>query len=299
MISHIYGFRFAAMGSKANEVKLNAPDHAQAHGLSQLAIQEVLRIEAKYSRYRSDSVLSQLNLQAAHDWFECDDETSALLSYADALHQSSEGLFDLSSGVLRRAWKFDSGALPDPHLLNQLKQTIGWEHIERQDNRIRFTKPGIELDLGGIGKEYAADRASTILKSAGVDYGFVNLAGDLSVLGPQPDLKPWSIAIPHPRTTDKILASITVAQGGIATSGDYERYFELNGKRYCHVLNPKTGYPVSYWRSVTVVAPTASVAGSCTSIAMLLEKKGLAFLQSTGFQFLAVDAKGKIHRFPS
>jgi FAD:protein FMN transferase len=297
-MNNVYGFRFAAMGSKANEVKLNAPDQAQAHGLSQLAIQEVLRIEAKYSRYRPDSVLSQLNLHSQNDWFECDAETSALLSYADALHQSSEGLFDLSSGVLRRAWKFDSSALPDPQLLNQLKQTIGWEHIERQGNQIRFTKPGIELDLGGIAKEYAADRASAILKSASVDHGFVNLAGDLSVLGPQPDLKPWSIAIAHPRIADKILASIEVTQGGIATSGDYERYFELNGKRYCHVLNPKTGYPVSYWQSVTVVAPTTSVAGSCSSIAMLLEKKGLSFLQSTGFQFLAIDSTGKMHRFP-
>jgi FAD:protein FMN transferase len=297
-MNHVYGFRFAAMGSKANEVKISAPDQAQAHGLSQLAIQEVLRIEQKFSRYRSDSALSKLNQAANTGWFECDDETIALLGYADALYQSSEGLFDLSSGILRQAWKFESGTLPDPQLLHQLKQSIGWEHIERKDNHVRFLKPGIELDLGGIGKEYAADRASHILREAGVKHGFVNLAGDLSIIGPQPDLKPWSIAIPHPRVNDKVLASIDVTQGGIATSGDYERYFELNGRRYCHILNPQTGYPVSYWQSVTVVAPTTSVAGSCSSIAMLLEKKGLPFLQSTGFQFLAVDAKGKLHRFP-
>jgi FAD:protein FMN transferase len=298
MTLSVYSFPFPAMGSRSNEVRLFANDAAQAHGLAQLAITEVQRIEAKYSRYLHSSTLSEINDNAATRWVDCDEETMALIRYGDALFQASEARFDLTSGVLRRAWNFSDAQLPDGDHLNSCLNNIGWSLVECEAQRIRFSKPGVELDFGGIGKEYAADRAGALLLNAGVTQGFINLAGDLSVLGPQPNGRPWSIAVPHPRDPMKTLASMQISLGGMATSGDYERFFEIKGKRYCHILNPLTGYPVQYWQSVTVLAPTASVAGSCSSVAMLLEKAGLEFLKDSGFAFLAVDHSGKIHRFP-
>jgi FAD:protein FMN transferase len=293
-----YGFSFSAMGGSHNEIRIAAPDHAQAHGLAQLAIREVERIEQKFSRYRPDSALSQLNARAPTQWAVCDDETISLLQFGAALFEASHGLFDLSSGVLRRAWNFRDGVLPSTSTLEGLLTTVGWQHIQIKSNQIRFDKPDMELDFGGIGKEYAADRAAGALMAAGVTHGFVNLGGDLAVIGPQPDGLAWSIAIPAPREVTATLASIEVSRGGLATSGDYERFMTVNGKRYCHILNPKTGFPVSYWQSVTVLAPTAAVAGSCCTIAMLLEDKGLNFLRESGFHFLAVDQNHRVHRFP-
>jgi FAD:protein FMN transferase len=284
------------MGSDANEVRIAAASGAQAFGLAQLASQEVRRIEEKYSRYRPDSIASLINASAGGPWVSCDEETLSLISYGEALYQASKARFDMTSGVLRRAWDFRSAQLPTTGKLLELLALVDWTLLERQGGRVRLQRPGMELDFGGIGKEYAADCAATKLIEAGVTCGFVNLAGDLAVIGPQPDGRPWQIGIPSPRKKDAMLASLPVKQGGLATSGDSERFFELEGKRYCHVLNPDTGYPVTYWQSVSVLAPTASIAGSCSTIAMLLEQEGLAFLEESGFAFLAVDHRGKVHQ---
>jgi FAD:protein FMN transferase len=293
-----YGFAFSAMGGSHNEIRISAPDPAQANGLAQLAIREVERIERKYSRYLPDSALSRLNIRAGIGWADCDAETLSLIHYGAALHEASNGLFDLSSGLLRKAWNFREAALPPPSQLETLLKRVGWQHVKVEANRVRFDQPEMELDFGGIGKEYAADRAAAALVVAGVTHGFVNLGGDLAVIGPQPDGRAWSIAIPAPRKLNSTVASIEVSRGGLATSGDYERFFMLNGKRYCHVLSPKTGYPVSYWQSVTVLAPSAAVAGSCCTIAMLLEEEGLGFLRESGLHFLAINHQNRMHRFP-
>jgi thiamine biosynthesis lipoprotein len=153
----------------------------------------------------------------------------------------------------------------------------------------------MEIDFGGFGKEYAADRAGAILAAQGVRHGYVNLAGDMRVLGPKHDGRPWMIGIRDPRRKDQVMATIPVEQGGLATSGDYERFFELDGRRYCHVLDPRSGRPVTFWRTVSVVAPLAVVAGNCTTIAMLKQSNGLAFLEACGMNYLAMDQYGSIH----
>ena len=153
----------------------------------------------------------------------------------------------------------------------------------------------MELDFGGFGKEYAADRAGAVLAARGLRHGYVNLAGDMRMLGPKPDGSPWMIGIQDPRDKTAILATIPVDRGGLATSGDYERYFELDGKRYCHILDPRSGQPVTHWRTVSVVAPLAVVAGNCATIAMLKQADGLAFLEACGMNYLAVDQSGTVH----
>jgi FAD:protein FMN transferase len=295
MVQPTFRIGFEAMASRC-EVHLAAPSEAQARGLAQAAIDEVRRIEVKYSRYRPDSVVSRIAAQAGTDAVECDDETLALLKYAGTLFDNSAGLFDITSGVLRRAWNFRQASVPDPATLQALCTLIDWPGVQQEGRWVRLPVVGMELDFGGFGKEYAADRAARVLQEQGVQHGYVNLAGDLRVLGPKPDGQAWMMGIQDPRRSNQLIATIPLEGGGLATSGDYERYFELDGRRYCHILHPQTGQPVSYWRSVSVVAPSALVAGSCATIAMLKQEEGLAFLQSAGLSYLAVDHRGDLFR---
>ena len=154
----------------------------------------------------------------------------------------------------------------------------------------------MEIDFGGFGKEYAADRAAAALLAQGIESGYVNLSGDVHVLGPKADGAPWGIGIQHPRDPRKVIATIPVHRGGLATSGDYERYFEQDGKRYCHILNPHTGMPVNHWQSVSVLASTTLTAGSLCTIAMLKEADALSFLEQAGAVYLALDAQGQAYR---
>jgi len=285
-------FPFRAMGS-ACEVVLAVNKDAQS--IAQMAINEVRRIESKYSRYTSDSVVTHVNQQAGLASVVCDDETWALLAYAAKLHEQSGGLFDITSGVLRQAWNFQLAVLPSAENVNAMRAKVGWHKVLLQNQSVFLPDVGMEIDLGGFGKEYAADRAAQVLQAQGVTSGYVNLAGDMRFLGPKPTGEPWMIGIQDPRRPNQVVATLPMVHGGLATSGDYERYFECDGQRYCHVLNPLTGWPVKYWRTVSVTAPAAVVAGCTSTMAMLMEEKGLAFLQATGFDFLAMDHTGKVH----
>ena len=285
---------FKAMAS-ACELVLAVDDEPEAQAMAAAAIAEVQRIEAKYSRYQPDSIVSRINAAAGGQAVACDEETWSLLNYADSLYQSSGALFDITSGVLRRAWNFYDHRLPVPADLEALRQLIGWRRVEREAQAVRLPEAGMELDFGGFGKEYAADRAGAVLAARGLRHGYVNLAGDMRMLGPKPDGSPGMIGIQDPRDKTAILATIPVDRGGLATSGDYERFFELDGKRYCHILDPRSGQPVTHWRTVSVVAPLAVVAGNCATIAMLKQADGLAFLEACGMNYLAVDQSGTVH----
>ena len=275
------------------EIQLDAATPEHAEHCIQLGIDEVLRIEKKYSRYLTDSFVGRVNAQAGLEGFvHCDKETRELLNYANTLYNTSDGLFDITSGVLRKAWNFKIGKIPDHSELTVLLPLIGWKQVEHNGDGIRLPKIGMEIDFGGFGKEYAADRAATAMKDAGISHACVNLGGDVRVIGVQADGRPWVAGIRDPRIDNKIVASIDLYDEALATSGDYERYFEIDGTRYCHILNPKTGWPVRHWRSVSVVAPVAIAAGSYSTIAMLHENKGVEFLQTIGLRFLCIDSAG-------
>lgn len=290
----VFRFPFKAMGS-ACEVVLAAHSEIEAQSQVQMAKTEVMRIERKYSRYISDSIVTKVNQNAGLAPVACDDETWALFQYASKLHAQSGGLFDITSGALRQAWNFNTAELPSSDKLEALRVKLGWQKVSLQNMQITLPIAGMEIDLGGFGKEYAADRAAQVLQGQGVTSGYVNLAGDMRFLGPKPSGEPWMIGIQDPRQTDQVIATLPMTSGGLATSGDYERYFELDGQRYCHVLNPLTGWPVKHWRTVSVTAPATVVAGCTSTMAMLMEEDGLAFLQATGFDFLAIDCKGKVY----
>ncbi|MGZ8259160.1 MAG: FAD:protein FMN transferase, partial [Caldimonas sp.] len=264
-----FGFRFSAMASTC-EVRIGALGRCRAAALASRAIAEVRRIEAKYSRYRADSVVSRINASAGSGRaVDVDPETAHLLDFAADLFRASGGLFDITSGTLRKAWDFRAGRLPGPGRIEQLLPLVGWSRVRWTGSSIALPLAAMELDFGGFGKEYAADRAATLLQELGVRSGLVNLGGDIRVVGPRPDGSPWLLGIQDPRDAARLLAQLPLSEGALATSGDYERFFEHDGRRYCHVLDPRTGWPVEQWRSVSVVAPACLAAGALTTVAML------------------------------
>jgi thiamine biosynthesis lipoprotein len=293
MVDAIHRTAFDAMASRC-EIRLAAPDAHTAELLSRQAVAEVRRIEEKYSRYRPDSIVSRVNAAAGRESVACDKETMALMSYAAALYGASEGLFDITSGVLRKAWDFRRPSVPKAEVLEPLLALVGWDKVVCEGDDVYLREAGMEIDFGGFGKEYAADRAAALLIESGVRHGYVNLGGDMRFIGPRLDGRPWSIGIQDPRDPDAVVASIPISQGALATSGDYERYFELDGQRYCHILDPRTGMPVRHWRSVSVMAPMAIAAGSCSTIAMLKQQGGLNFLNASDMGYLTVDDQGQM-----
>jgi thiamine biosynthesis lipoprotein len=276
-----------------NEIQVHGEEEVAARAAGE-AIAEVLRIEAKYSRYRPDSVVSRINA-AAGSAIEIDAETRGLLAYADACFLQSAGLFDATSGVLRRAWRFDQRRVPDDAEIAPLLRLVGWGRVDLGEASVRLPEGGMELDFGGFGKEYAVDRAAAVLREAGVESALVNLAGDLTILGPQPDGSAWRVGIRHPRRDGELIATLPVSSGALATSGDYERFIEVNGVRHCHVLDPRTGRSARGFQSVTVHAPSCLVAGSASTIAMLKGRDGgLTWLRDLGLPHFCVLDDGSI-----
>ncbi len=276
------------------DIQLYARTQAEARQVADAAIADVHRLEALYSRYRDDSFLSAINRVAdTGGSIAVDEETAGLLNYAATCHDQSDGLFDITSGILRRAWRFDQGRLPDPAQIQALLEKVGWHKLRWKPPMLEFPMPGMEIDFGGIVKEYAADRAAALCQGAGVRHGVINLGGDIKVIGPRADGSPWRIGIRHPRHKEAIMQTILLREGALASSGDYERCIMVNGVRYGHVLNPKTGWPVRHLAAVSVIANFCVVAGSASTIAMLKEENGPAWLDSLGLPHLWADMHGR------
>jgi thiamine biosynthesis lipoprotein len=290
-------FTFRAMAGE-HEITLCGASDAAARRAADAAIADVARIEAKYSRYRDDSVTTRINRAAGGVSVPIDAETAALLQYADRCFALSDGKFDITSGVLRRVWDFRAASprLPDEHALAAARALIAWRDVEWDDRAVRLPRAGMEIDFGGLGKEYAADRMATICREHGIASGLINLGGDVRAIGAQPDGMPWRVGIRDPRAPDRAIARVDVVDAAVATSGDYERFVMIDGVRYCHLLDPATGTPVSHWRSVSVVAPLCIVAGSLATIAMLLEARAEAFLAAQDASYFAIDAAGAVAR---
>lgn len=285
----LFSHRLKAMGSPC-ELRFYAPA-SEGDALLALALQRLLELEQKYTRYRPDSLTSRINTAAGTGQpIAVDEESARLLDYAGILFAQSDGLFDITSGILRRAWDFRSGRLPAQTEIDPLLPLIGWQKVYWNAPDFYLPNIGMEIDFGGFVKEYATDQLSQLLHNHGVMHGLVNLGGDIRVIGPHPDLSPWIVGIQHPRTAGQAIARIPMMQGAIATSGDYERFMFVNGVRYCHLLNPHTGWPIaSRYASASVVADQCVLAGSFSSIALLKSQAEPEWLSESGVTFLLVD----------
>lgn len=288
----LFHYTFDAMGTECS-LALHADDAALAAIAADAAIAEVSRIEYRYSRYREDSVLSSMNRSAqTATALSVDAETAALLDYAFAAFDKSGGLFDITCGRLQHAWSFGSGVLPAADEVKALLAAVGMQHLQWQSPSLSFSRPGMELDLGGMGKEYAVDRVADVLQQHGIRCAMIDLGGDLRILGSHAEDAAWQIGIRNPHCPTESIASLSLVCGAVATSGDYERYMDVDGVRYCHILNPLTGWPVQGLRSVTVLAGQCMLAGTISTIAMLMGDAGKQWLADTGIAHFWVDNEG-------
>lgn len=265
----LYTHNFTAMASPCC-FQLYEDNPRAADQACQAAEAEVRRIEQKYSRYRDDSIVSRINAAAGKSPIEVDEETAALLDYAAAAWQQSDGLFDISSGVLRRVWDFRSGKLPVKSAVDAALKLVGWDKVTWADGTVSLNLAGMEIDFGGFGKEYAVDSAARVLQEQGMHSALVDLGGDIRVLGPQPDDQPWRVGIRNPLQPEQALMVVPLKYGAVASSGDYERCMVIDDKRYSHLLDPRNGWPVSDgFRAVSVVGDLCLLAGTVATVAML------------------------------
>ncbi|NWJ41812.1 MAG: FAD:protein FMN transferase [Geothrix sp.] len=279
----LYQARFPLMGGEAEVKFVDVRGQDAATTLMQAAVAEARRIEAKFSRYRPTSVISEINTEAGGAPVIIDDETEGLVRAALDLAVLTEGRFDPTVGVLRRVWDFRKGVVPAEKAIQALLPCVDAGAVELRCGTVRLARRGMELDLGGVGKEYAADRVAELLRAGGAESALVNLLGDVRTVGSRGDRKPWVIGVQDPRDRDRFRLAIR-AKGdcGIATSGDYERGFEVEGIRYHHLLDATTGHPARGLASVTVVAPTAFEAGRLSTATFLLgPQRGLHLLESS------------------
>jgi FAD:protein FMN transferase len=277
------------------ELQLYAGSPAQAREAIAAGEAEVRRLETKYSRYREDSVTGTINRAAGGAPVEVDPETARLLDYAQTAWQQSQGVFDLTSGALRRAWDFKAKRVPSQAQINAVLRDVGWAKLRWLAPSLHLPA-GMELDFGGVVKEYAADCAARAMAAAGIAHGLAELGGDIAIVGPHPDGSPWQVGVRDPRDPERAIATLELAQGAIASSGDYERYFESGGRRYCHILDPRSGWPAQGLAGVSVVAPQCLVAGTASTVAMLLGAiEGPRWLEQLGLPHLCIGADGAIH----
>lgn len=267
---------FRAMASPC-EVLVETDDRRDAERVLSIVVSEASRIEAKYSRYRDDSVVARINRGRGE--LEVDDETARLLDYSGKLFELSEGRFDVTSGALRRAFTFDgSDNVPSRETVEAARRHVGWDRVRWRGGRIELL-PGMEIDLGGIAKEYAVDSAARRVAHAFAAVGcLVNFGGDVVVVTPRRERQAWRVGI-----EGAAKGPLRLVQGGLATSGDARRFLLKNGVRYSHILDPTTGWPVrGAPRSVTVAAGTCTDAGMLATFAMLQGERAERFLKAQG-----------------
>ncbi len=274
--------RFVAMAC-ACEVLIETDSESSARRIAAAVADCAWRIERKFSRYRNDSVVSRINLAQGKP-IEVDDETARLIDFASTLHSLSEGRFDITSGVLRRIWKFDGGSqIPTQQAIDELLPLIGWNKVEWERPVLRMPA-GMEIDFGGIGKEYAVDAAVELATLIAPELScLVNFGGDVAVNRQRQDGEPWRVGVEAVRRAGSAAGLIELRRGGLATSGDTRRFVLRGGDRYSHILDARTGWPVrDAPHSITVAANTCTQAGTLTTLAMLQGARARSYLERSG-----------------
>lgn len=277
-------------------------DSAFAENCLDEAVREVQRLEALLTTFANSSQTNQINDRAGIAPVPVDAEVFDLICRANRISELTQGAFDLTYGSIdKRLWNFDLSltSLPDPKHAREAIKLINYRNIILDpENRTVFLKEkGMRLGFGGIGKGYAADKVRELLKAKGVQSGVVNASGDLTVWGTQPGGAPWTIGIAQPDAGRQPFAALQLANSAVATSGNYEKFVEINGKRYSHTIDPKTGFPVTGIKSVTVICPSAELADAlATPLLVMGIKPGLVLVnQMKHLACIFIDELDRVH----
>lgn len=275
---------FPALGT-ACEVQYAAPGgDPQAQGFERAAVAWVNAFEAKYSRFRPDSLVSRINAAAGREWIAVDAEMEGLLKLCDTLHFMTQGVLDPTTLPLLRLWDYKAAnpRIPSPQEIAAARALVGWKKVQRAPGKIFLPEPGMALDFGGFGKEYAVDIVAQIAVDHGIKSALVDFGHDLRGVGRPPGRPAWHIGLEDPRSPGHTAGSLAILGQGVASSGDYLRGFTIEGKRYGHIVDPRTGWPVANGcTQATVVATSCLQAGVLSTTAFVLGvPKGIEFIQS-------------------
>ena len=280
----LYNKAFRVMGGWGLVRFVDDRGLAAAEALARRAMDEAERIERKYSRFLETSLVARINRAAGRTSVAVDAETLLLVEKALDLARRTGGAFDPTVGVLRRAWRWREKHVPLQSELDALLPLVDHRAVAVSHGTVMLARAGMELDLGGVGKEYAVDRVARLLDEDGVESAIVNLSGDVACVRARGDGRPWRIGVLDPRDRQRCRFSVRLAcGGGIASSGDYERFFVVDGCRYHHLLDARTGWPARGVAGTTVVAASAFEAGLAATAAFLLgPRDGLRYLEDAG-----------------
>ncbi|MEJ5996154.1 FAD:protein FMN transferase [Pedobacter sp. Du54] len=291
------------MGSRF-DITIVAADSASAEANIDLVIAEVSRIENLISDWRSTTQIGQVNSNAGIKPVKVDSEVFALTERAIHLSEITDGFFDISFAAMDRIWKFDGSMteMPSPEAIKKSVEKVGYKNIvlDKANSTIFLKFKGMKIGFGALGEGYAADRCKELMLKKGIEAGIVNGSGDMNTWGKQPDGSAWNIGITDPKNPTALLAVVPLAHGAVVTSGSYEKFVVFNGKRYAHIINPKTGYPATGLSSVTIFGPSAEMAnGLSTSIMVLGKKAGLKLLKSyPEMSYILISDKNRIYSSP-
>jgi len=275
---------FPALGTHC-EVQYAAPGgDPQAAAFERAVVAWVGAFEAKYSRFRPDSLLSRINAAAGRDWVAVDAEMEAMFKLCDTLHFMTQGVLDPTTLPLLRLWNYqaENPRVPTDTDIATARALVGWKKVQRNPGRVFLPEPGMALDFGGFGKEYAVDIAGQIAADHGIMNALVDFGHDLRAVGTPPGRPAWHIGLEDPLRPGESSGSIAVIGKGVASSGDYIRRFMIEGKRYGHIVDPRTGRPVANGcLQATVVASSCLQAGALSTSAFVFGvPKGIEFIQS-------------------
>ncbi len=297
----IYSFKTSLIGSPF-ELTVVATDSTQANLYFEASVQEVKRIELLISEWKPETEVSKVNAQAGISAVKVSKEVFDLVERALKISKISEGAFDLTFASMEKLWQFDKkehASLPSPKIVSNNVKNVGYPFIQmdKKNQTIYITNPKTKIGLGGIGQGYIADKISEKLKGMGCTSAVVNVSGDVYAWGKKPDQKPWQVAITNPMNTQKIIGYFPLENSAVETSGNYEKYFTHQQKRYAHIIDPRTGYPVQDIVSVSVFAKTTELSDAlATAVFVLGVTDGLALLnQLDGIEGIIIDDQGKIY----
>lgn len=283
------------------EISVVANDSVQADFYTELAISEVKRIENLISDWIPTTQISLVNQNAGITPVKVDKEVFELVARAIKISKLTDGAFDISYASMDKIWKFDGSmnSMPTAETIKKSVEKVGYQNIilNEKDTTIFLKNQGMKLGLGGIGQGYIADKIKEVLKANGCIAGLVNVSGDINTWGKQPDGKDWTVGIVNPLNKNKVFATFPLNDSAVETSGSYEKYVTFNGKRYSHIIDPRTGYPASGIVSVSVFAKQTELADAlATGIFVLGIEVGLDLVnQLKGIGCIIVDDKGAIH----
>ncbi len=289
-------FDFRAMGTPCS-IQFAATDTGQANGYERAALKWVQNFEARYTRFRDDSLVGQINL-AAGKWVEVDAEMDRMLDMCGMVHFMTQGIVDVTAGPLAKLWDYHHAnpRLPSETEVQQARQLVGWNLVERKPGWIRLPQSGMSLDFGGWGKEFAVDHVAGMAADFGLDHVLVDFGHDIKAVGNPPGRPAWHVGLEDPLKPGAMWGSIAALNCAVASSGDYQRGFTIDGQRYGHIIDPRDGRPATHGlRQVTVVAPTCLQAGMLATTAFVLgPEAGLDLIQETmGAEACMVSTRAK------